>query len=42
MVLVTKSYICLKSEKLEFYVGRDYFNLLRAALDEAENMKMEN
>jgi len=35
-ILVTRSYIMLKSGNLEFFVGRKYFRLLKAAIEEAE------
>jgi len=38
-ILISKSYIMLKSGNLEFFVGRRYFRLLKAAMEEAEKMR---
>jgi|GEM_PF-1815573 len=38
-ILISKSYIMLKSGSLEFFVGRKYFKLLRAVVEEAESMR---
>ena len=40
-ILISKSYIMLKSGNLEFFVGRKYFGLVKAAMEEAERMKDE-
>ena len=37
-IVVTRDYIILKSGDLEFFVGRKYFGMLRAAIEEAERM----
>ena len=37
-IVVTRDYIILKSGDLEFFVGRKYFGMLRAAIEEAEKM----
>jgi len=37
-IVVTRNYILLKSGNLEFFVGRKYFGLLKAAIEEAERM----
>jgi len=34
-IVITKNYILLKSGNLEFFVGRKYFGLLKAAIEEA-------
>ena len=38
-ILISKSYIMLKSGNLEFFVGRRYFGMLKAAMEEAERMR---
>jgi len=38
-ILISKSYIMLKSDNLEFFVGRKCFGLLKAAMEEAEQMR---
>ena len=38
-ILISKGYILLKSGNLEFFVGRRYFRLLKAAMEEAEEMQ---
>ena len=38
-ILISRNYIKLKSDNLEFFVGRKCFGLLKAAIEEAENMK---
>jgi len=38
-ILISKSYILLKSGNLEFFVGRRYFKPLKAAMEEAERMR---
>ena len=38
-ILISKSYILLKSGNLEFFVGRKYFRMLKAAMEEAERMR---
>ena len=40
-ILISKSYIMLKSDNLEFFVGRRYFKMLKAAIEEAERMRDE-
>ncbi len=37
-ILISKSYIMLKSGNLEFFVGRKYFKMLKAAIEDAERM----
>ncbi len=38
-ILISKSYILLRSGNLEFFVGRRYFRMLRAAIEETEKMR---
>jgi len=38
-ILVVKDYIMLKSGSLEFFVGRRHFRLLKAAMEEVEQMR---
>jgi len=38
-ILISRSYILLKSGSLEFIAGRKYFRMLKVAIEEAERMK---
>lgn len=38
-ILVARNYIMLKSGNLEFFVGRRYFRMLKAAMEEADKMR---
>jgi|Deesub1362A_J573_1020465.scaffolds.fasta_scaffold02216_8 hypothetical protein len=38
-ILISRSYIKLKSGNLEFFVSRRYFGMLKAAMEEAERMR---
>jgi hypothetical protein len=38
-ILISRSYIMLKSDSLEFFVGKKCFRLLKAAIEEAEGMR---
>jgi|Deesub1362A_J573_1020465.scaffolds.fasta_scaffold00525_30 hypothetical protein len=40
-IVATRDYIMLKSGSLEFFVGRRYFRILKAAIREAEKVKDE-
>ena len=38
-ILISRNYIKLESGNLEFFVGRKYFGMLKAAMEEAERMR---